>query len=132
MLHHILPDRICDSQPFLREANLAKQSGDTLSTIHCHPAHHLREYKMLLRSADLPDPFVRLLPLLNHSAHDISHHSKHIFNLIQRAREIEVILIDHIHEIAIRVILPLHIRLITHPYRTRILKPAEMIQFALY
>jgi len=78
--------------------------------------------------ADFPNAVVRLLPFLHHRLDHVFHHFPHFLNFVQCAREILVVLIDDIHEVAEGVVLFLTVSVVADAHRLGALETTQVGQ----
>jgi len=76
--------------------------------------------------ADFPDTVVWFLPFLHHGLDHVFHHLPHFFDFVQGAGEVEVILVDDIHQVAQGVVLFLPVGVISDAHRFGPFKAAQV------
>ena len=127
-LQHIPADEPGLLLPALLAVVFAQHPGDSGPSVQSYPAHHFGGDEMALLAPDFPDSLVGLAPLLHDVGLNLFHQLPHILDLVQRSRDQAVVLVDQVHQITERVVLPLMVGVVADAYGLRAFVAAQMLE----
>ena len=131
VFHHVVADVVGLPPPAAAVLVFAEQVGDLRAPVQRHPAHHFRRDELAAPAADLPDSLVRFAPLLRHGRENVLDHLPHVLDFVERTRHQAVVLVDQIHQVSERVVLPLVVGIVADAHGFGVPVTRQMIQCSL-